>query len=246
MSFLEDQYHQVRESCFRLLCHGVRYDVAEAQRRAGELLLRKDAIKTELDTFTGGHKLYAEARHRSPKLLRLMTRKKALTEQKNALPKTDKLARKDILQHIKQLAEETKALKVAGEDVVVERGTGLSDQKIAAYLYGTLGLPSHRKRRKDTGKVTVTVDDITLKKVSMAARQYEGLIRLILEHRKANKLLSYLDESRVDADGRMRSLFRPFGTQTGRLSSTENPLGSGSNLQNTARELKYLFIPDAG
>jgi len=228
------------------MCHGVRYDVAEAQRRAAELVLRKDAIKQELDTFTGGHKLYAESRHRSPALLRLMAKKKALTEQKNALPKTDKAARKDLLQHIKQLAEETKALKAAGEDVVVERGTGLSDQKIAAYLYGTLGLPSHRKRRKDTGKVTVTVDDITLKKVSMAAPQYASLIRLILEHRKATKLLGYLDEAHLDSDGRLRSLYKPFGTQTGRLSSAENPLGTGTNLQNFDRSLKYLLIPDEG
>ena len=245
-SFYESQYRQVRESCFRLLCCGVRYDTGGAQSRAAELVARKDAIKGELDTFTGGHKLYAESRHRSPKLISLLAKKRQLAEQKDALPKTEKAARKDILTHIKQLADEAKALKAAGDDVVVERGTGLSDQKIANYLYGTLGLPSHRKRRKDTGKVTVTVDDITLKKVSMAARQYEGLIRLILEHRKANKLLGYLDEAHLDSDGRLRSLYKPFGTQTGRLSSAENPLGTGTNLQNFDRTLKYLLIPDAG
>jgi len=246
VSFYELQYRLVRDACFRLLCHGVRYDVQEAKRRSVELLLRKDSIKDELDGFTGGYKLYAEHRHRSDALLKLMSRKKSLTEQKNALPKSDKVGRKAFIASIKGASEETKALKERGEDVVVERGTGLSDQRIASYLYGTLALPSHRKRRKDTGKVTVTVDDITLKKVSMAAPQYSGLIRLILEHRKATKLLGYLDEAHLDSDGRLRSTYKPFGTQTGRLSSAENPLGTGTNLQNFDRTLKYLLIPDEG
>lgn len=246
MSFYELQYRLVRSACFRLLCHGVRYDVAEAQRRAVELLARKEIIKTELDVFTGGYKLYAEHRHRSPALLALMADKKHLTEQKNALPKSDKAGRKALISSIKSTSEESKALKAAGDDVVIERGTGLSDQRIASYLYGTLALPSHRKRRKDTGKVTVTVDDITLKKVAMAAPQYGGLIKLILEHRKATKLLGYLDEAHLDSDGRLRSTYKPFGTQTGRLSSAENPLGTGTNLQNFDRTLKYLLIPDEG
>ncbi len=228
------------------MCHGVRYDTVAAKERAVELAARKDAIKAELDTFTGGHKLYAESRHRSPKLLKLMAEKRRLTEAKNAIPKTDKAARKEATAGIKRAGEEVKALRARGDDVTIERGTGLSDQRIAAYLYGTLALPSHRKRRKDTGKVTVTVDDITLKKVAMAAREYEGLIKLILEHRKCNKLLGYLDESHLDADGRLRSLYKPFGTQTGRLSSAENPNGTGRNMQNDARELKYLLLPNEG
>ena len=227
----------VRQACFRLLVHGVRFDTARRKRRADELLLRKDAVKAELDAFTGGHKLYAERRHRSPKLIHLLDKKRKLTEEKNALPKTDKAGRKAYTASIKGASEEIKELKASGDAVVIERGVGLSDQRIAAYLYGTLGLPSHKKRRKDTGKVTVTVDDITLKKVRMAAPQYSDLIRLIWEHRKANKLLGYLDEAHVDADGRLRSTYKPFGTQTGRLSSAENPLGTGTNLQNFDRDL---------
>jgi DNA polymerase I-like protein with 3'-5' exonuclease and polymerase domains len=246
MSFYGDQYKAVREACFRLLCHGVRFDTEEAKRKATELTTRKDAIKGELDTFTGGFKLYAESRHRSPALLKLMEKKRQLKEMKDALPKSDKDGRKALLAAIKAAAEESKELKALGKDVVVERGVGLSDQKIAGYLYGTLGLPAHRKRRKDTGKLTITVDDITLKKVYMAAPQYTDLIKLILEHRKCTKLLGYLDESHVDPDGRLRSLYKPFGTQTGRLSSAENPTGTGTNLQNFDRTLKYLLIPDAG
>jgi hypothetical protein len=246
VSFYSDHYRSVREACFRLLCHGVRFDTVEAERKAKELTARKDVIKSELDAFTGGHKLYAESRHRSPATIRLMEQRRYLTEKKNAIPKADKSERKPIITAIKKLAEEAKALKAEGKDVVVERGVGLSDQKIANYLYGTLGLPAHRKRRKDTGKVTVTVDDVTLKKVAMAAPAYDGLVKLILEHRKCNKLLGYLDDAHIDSDGRVRSLYKPFGTQTGRLSSASNPLGTGMNLQNPDRTLKYLFIPDEG
>lgn len=246
MSFYGDQYLAVREACFRLLCHGVRFDIVGAKEKATTLAARKDVIKDELDVFTGGYKLYAEQRHRSPALLRLMEQKRYLVEKKNALPKADKAGRKAVLAQIKGLTAETVDLKARGLAVVVERGTGLSDQRIATYLYGTLGLPAHRKRRKDTGKVTVTVDDITLKKVAMAAPQYSGLVKLILEHRKCNKLLGYLDEAHVDSDGRLRSLYKPFGTQTGRLSSAENPLGTGTNLQNFDRTLKYLLLPDEG
>lgn len=245
MSFYNRHYVQLRRACFRLLLHGVRFDRQEAGRKAAELIERKEAIKDELDALIG-YKLYSEKRHRSQRLIKLLAEKKRLTEEKNAIPKELKAERKAKLAEIKAVSEKISELRSSGGDVTVERGTGLSDQRIAEYLYRKCGVPVRRKRRKETGKITETVDDVTLKKIKHERPDLEPVINRILEHRKCVKLLGYLSDDKVDSDGRMRSFYAPYGTQTGRLSSKENPLETGMNLQNPARELKYLFIPDEG
>lgn len=255
-SFYVNHYRLLREACFRMLLHGVRYDLAEAQRKAKALTERKDNIKDELDKLSVtwddkkqkevSHKLYAEDRHRSPELLKLLEEKRQREVEKKAIPKDKKAERKLALAAVREVASRIKDCRDSGRDVTIARGTGLSDQKIANFLYGTLQLPPHKKKRKDTGKITVTVDDVTLKKIKQGRQSIAPLVDLIIEHRKCNKLLSYLDEEKLDEDGRMRSFYKPYGTQTGRLSSSETPIDTGWNAQNTDRTLKYLLLPDEG
>ena len=137
-----------------------------------------------------------------------------------------------------------RACREAGSDRLVEIGTGLSDDKIAKYFYVDMGVPAIKKKRKESGKITPCTDDIALKKVRMRRPDLAKQTLLIAQHRKCNTLLKYVDENKVSKDGRIRTMYKPFGTQSGRLASSEAPDGFGTNLQNFDRTLKTLLLPD--
>lgn len=246
MSFYHDHYVAVRDAVWRMMLTGIRFDQDEASRKATELEARKEAIKDELDALLPTFKLYTEKRHRSPLIIKLLAEKKRLTEEKNAIPKEAKSTRKAKLSEIKALEARTRSVRLCGSHIVVERGVGLSDQRIAEYLYRVAKATVYRKRRKESNKVTETVDDVALKKVKAERGDLASVIDLIQEHRKCGKLLPYLDPSKLHKDGRLRSFYKTYGTQTGRFASSEMPDGKGNNLQNYDRSLKYLFIPDEG
>jgi DNA polymerase-1 len=130
------------------------------------------------------------------------------------------------------------------------------------YIYNHLGLPTQRQR----GEESPTGNEVALRKLLLKAQhQVEHPMRrhtpkpplwkrepqlavdvltLILDHREKAKLATYLDPSKIDADGRMRCMYK-VTTENGRLASRSNPFGTGQNLQNIPRgELREVFIPD--
>jgi uracil-DNA glycosylase len=74
---------------------------------------------------------------------------------------------------------------------------------------------------------------------------------LIMKFRKTFQTSTFFSDKRVDADGRMRCTFH-YNTKFSRLSSSESPNGSGTNLQNQQRDIpgqpsvRSIFVPDAG
>ena len=62
------------------------------------------------------------------------------------------------------------------------------------------------------------------------------------------KFLSTYAEMTVDEDGRIRSEYKQYGTQSapGRLSSTQTLWGSGMNFQNQPNRSKPMFVADEG
>ena len=122
----------------------------------------------------------------------------------------------------------------------------LSPTKLKRFLYETLRLPPQRKRgaRGEAGKVTT--QEVTLRKLQLRFPQYCGdAITLILEHRRKLKLSQFLAETRIDDDDRLRCVYEPT-TEAGRLSSSKNDGGTGTNLQNQDRDplVRGSFIPD--
>ena len=69
--------------------------------------------------------------------------------------------------------------------------------------------------------------------------------RFILILRDLDKQISFL-KTELDRDQRIRCNYNPAGTNTGRLSSSMNDYGSGTNLQNVNRKLRFPFIADPG
>ena len=127
----------------------------------------------------------------------------------------------------------------------VVEGKSISTVKLKEFLYGSrtsggLGLPERKKRGK------ATTDESALRSLRLTYPERCGeVIGKILEFRRAEKLASFVSGGVVGPDGRIHSQYKML-VQTGRLSSSAAPDGTGANLQNTDATLMYLLKPDAG
>ena len=113
-----------------------------------------------------------------------------------------------------------------------------SPPQIHKYIYEELGIP--KQYNTSTGKVTA--DEITLRR--LATKYPLPQLRLIFQFRKLVKQLSrqYIDMPFDAHDVCVRTQFNIMGTNTGRLSGTEAPTGSGGTFQTFPREgLKLKF-----
>lgn len=245
-SLYYEAYYRLRKPLIHMMLDGVAWDAVSAKEQATGLIKRKDELKDRLDVLTGGVHLYTFHRQRSDGLKQLLSEQRKLRAHANSLqPRSEqrKLANADV----KQIQERIKSVRSAGGDVTVTRGDGLSDKSIGEYLYGTLGVPEQRRRRKTSGTSTPTVDERALLKVKQSHPQFSELLETLLEHRRCEKLVStYLNPDQLvsPTDGRFHSQYKPYGTQTLRLSSSSDPWGHGGNAQNLDREFKWLMLPD--
>lgn len=125
-----------------------------------------------------------------------------------------------------------------------EDGKGLSSPKVAAYFYDTLKCKPYYNRKTRTR----TADEEAIRRLMRAYKKARPVGALILELRMWQKRGDFLAAKRIDEDGRFRAMYVPTAV-TGRLQSSENPLGTGSNGQNIPRPpspVRGIFIPDKG
>ncbi len=104
---------------------------------------------------------------------------------------------------------------------------------------------------------TITLNDEALQKIALREPLLRPLVRRISEHRSLGVFLSTFVGARLDSDSRLRCSYNIAGTETLRLSSSQNAFGSGLNLQNIPKgggeegelvlpNVRKLFIPDPG
>lgn len=130
-----------------------------------------------------------------------------------------------------------------------------SPKQMKELFYEDLKLPIQIKR--GTGKPTL--DDDALTKLAAKEPIVAPILRKIAEHRSLGVFLSTFVQAPLDTDGRMRCSYNICGTETYRLSSSENAFGSGTNLQNIPKgtqakeadelelpNIRKIFIPDPG
>ena len=174
--------------------------------------------------------------------------------------KIDTERQKELITEAKKEAEATyEAIKsILGYDINLN-----SPKQLAKLLYGELGLPVQYKRRKSANDAkTVTTDKDAIMKLARAVDN--PVLNLILQHRKAVKLLTFLD-IKLSPEGRAHTSYNITGATMsrttsrsmvvddeegyksfGRWSSSKSiilPYGSG-NLQNIPNEARKMYVPD--
>lgn len=117
-----------------------------------------------------------------------------------------------------------------------------SPAQVKTLFYGCMKIKEVRKRNAK-GLYVATADEKALNKIGAANIYARPLTRFILAMRELRKKITWL-QTEIDPDGRMRSSLNIAGTVTGRLSSSENDFGTGTNLQNVDGTLRYPFIAD--
>ena len=138
----------------------------------------------------------------------------------------------------KEKAEELQAtLKELHLEVGYELNP-LSPNQVSEYFYDKLGLQPYTNK-----KGQATTDDKAM--IRLARRGYRAA-DLIQKCRALNKLSSSYLQRSWDSDGRLRCDWKPRGTRTGRLSSSESIYKTGMNLQNLPPGYKPFLIADQG
>lgn len=110
-----------------------------------------------------------------------------------------------------------------------------SPKQMKEFFYGELQLPPVYKRgkRAQPGKVRQpSCDDECLQRIAAREPLVRPLINAIGDYRSVGVYNSTFLADKRDVDGLIRCSFNPAGAVTFRFSSSENPFGSGMNLQN--------------
>lgn len=142
--------------------------------------------------------------------------------------------------------------EIAGVSLAGDEDKSLSDKKIASFLYGMKDPPKRALKLTKTGQVAKnqppplpkglelkpiidkdtqkpTTNEVALRTLRLRVegknKRASHAIDLILRHREKHQLSTFLRGERVDKDDRMRC---SFGfAETGRLTSSSNPVGTG-------------------
>ncbi len=124
-----------------------------------------------------------------------------------------------------------------------------SPQQVAVLLYDVLRLP------KRTQGGVVTTDEEALKSLLAEAKpEAADLIRSLLRLGKLDTICSVLARIAPGEDGKIRTVYNPAGTVTGRFASSETFLVTSTNLSNLPKreavdasfDVKACFVPDPG
>lgn len=126
------------------------------------------------------------------------------------------------------------AIAVRQQDIIDWVGYDLnvnSPKQLADFFYGELEM----KPVLQKGTYRPTCDSDALIKLAQREVLLRGLVQCINELRSLGVFLSTFINMPLDSDKRMRCSFNVGGTETFRLSSSENAFGNGGNLQNIPR-----------
>ena len=131
---------------------------------------------------------------------------------------------------------------------IVNDGIGVSlnwrsPKQLGELLYDVMGLPEQKKRNTN-GVFARTTGREALENLGVHFLA-EPVVNHLLLLRDIGKALGFL-ETGIDPDGRMRTNFNIAGTNTGRFASSASDYGTGTNLQNVARDLRRVFVADPG
>ena len=113
---------------------------------------------------------------------------------------------------------------------------GLSNAALMRYFYDELKIKPYKKGGRRT------VDEVALRRLQVRYPKKAGAVaERVIQFRHQEKKAQFTAPTRLDKDGRMRSLYRPL-TTTGRCRAQTPPTGVGTNLQNQLRSIRSMFV----
>jgi DNA polymerase I-like protein with 3'-5' exonuclease and polymerase domains len=120
-----------------------------------------------------------------------------------------------------------------------------SKKDVPELFYQHFGIPPIYNYDRKTRERKITVDEKALEKIRGNYPIALPFVNAILAAREARKMGSVFKRGLEPATGALRCQFSPSGTETGRLSSQQNPYGRGTNAQNlTDRVRQGITAPD--
>lgn len=251
LDFYHRHYADLFQPLLSLMRHGVAVDLDRAAAMRTELLDRCAVIQYELAIIAGAHDCtchHAVEQHRELAAPVVLT--KAGKPRKRQPKPTHPC-----------VACECDDFTPKGQPLHAKKD--LSSDRVTKFLYERLGFPKQRNR----GEENPTGNEIAVRRLLLKAKKWLNedhqrvpaasalwkrqpqlaidACQLILEHREKFKTSGFLDETKIDEDGRLRCQYR-FTTESGRLASRKNPYGTGANLQNIHLGVRKCFVPDDG
>lgn len=229
-----EHYPPLRAPLLSMMLTGIKRDVAATKVLADELKAKNASIRTELDAIVRA-KLVEQRLIPDPQAeeqARMVASYYAATTEDGLPP----------------IGIKTKTPKV---DASVFGPKSVSPKKLAWYLYDVLRIPKRTKKDKATGDRKVTTDEVALRTIAINYPHKVGAFMGdehkpgLLAFRRNDKIGSFVKEEVADADGYVRCSYRR-ATETHRLSSSKNPRRTGQNLQNVDRDVRRVYVPDAG
>lgn len=191
-------------------------------------------LRAKLDDTTGP--LYEHTLRMQAPILDMMMRGVRVSETLR------KFAQDETQKELDKLKEDFDRICVDGLGLAKPVNPG-SHVQVKELFYDVLGLQEIKKRNSN-GIYARASDRETLEKLG----QYfiaQPFVNYILAMRDKRKVLGFL-KTPVDSDGRIRCSFSLAGTKTGRLNSSFSDFGTGTNLQNIDKNLRYMFVADPG
>jgi len=111
-----------------------------------------------------------------------------------------------------------------------------STEQKADILYRCLRMPARRYR----GNITTRADQLA------PLADDQPLVKLILDLSRIEADIETLERLCPDFDGRIHSVFDPWGTISGRANSSEGLLQKGTNVQNIPKRARDIIVADSG
>lgn len=121
-----------------------------------------------------------------------------------------------------------------------------SPMQIAELFYDYLGLPTIYEYDRQTRKRKVSTDIKALEKLRENYPIAAPFVNAIEGAKAARKLASVFKRGLEPGSGHLRCNFSPTGTETGRLSSQQNPYGRGTNAQNLTNNARQVICAPQG
>jgi DNA polymerase-1 len=212
---------------------GVRVDEVARQKLIRELKAEAKGLQKDCDTFYKA--VYAEKKIQYQAAL--SANKHAYAETEKQKPKDRDTVQRRELRKQKTVLE--KAIK-ACNGFVYKKALEPSSAQIQKVFYEEMGIPKHKNR---LGKVSMDKD--VLKRIAKKYKKAKPLCDLVSLLRDSQKQIEVLT-SALSPDGRMRASWNVGATEMGRWSSSSDPYGDGTNLQNQDRRVRHIYIPDPG